>query len=90
MSKIGKPYDPQTRDGVIGRNFNGQFYITFRGAKGFCKDKKFNLYMGAGALGGAFSDLAGDNFGHRKNCVTIRALGELTENNCEELILYAP
>lgn len=65
LSKIGKPYNPKTRDGVIGRNFNGQFNITFRGARGFFKDKKFNLYMGAGALGGAFSDLAGDNFDHK-------------------------
>lgn len=64
LSGIGKPYDPKTRQGVIGRNYNGQFNITFLGARGFFKEKKFNLYMGAGALGGTFSDLAGDNFDH--------------------------
>lgn len=64
LSKIGKPYNPETRKGVIGRNFNGQFNITFLGAKGFFNDRKFNLYMGAGGLGGTFSDLAGDNFDH--------------------------
>lgn len=64
LSNIGEPYNPKTRKGVIGRNFNGQFNITFRGVRGFFKDKKFNLYMGAGALGGTMSDFAGDNFDH--------------------------
>lgn len=64
LSKIGKPYDPKTRTGVIGRNFNGQFNITFLGARGYFDERKFNLYMGAGALGGALSDFAGDNFDH--------------------------
>lgn len=64
LSKIGQPYNPKTRKGVIGRNFNGQFNIAFRGAKGFFDDKKFNLYMGAGALGSTMSDFAADNFDH--------------------------
>lgn len=64
LSKIGKPYDPKTREGVIGRNFNGQFNITFLGARGFFEKEKFNLYMGAGALGANFTDLTGDNFDH--------------------------
>lgn len=64
LSKIGKPYDPKTRKGVIGRNFNGQFNITFLGARGYFDERKFNLYMGAGALGGALSDFSGDNFDH--------------------------
>lgn len=66
LSDIGQPYDPKTRKGVIGKNFNGQFNITFLGARGFFKDKKFNLYMGAGALGGTMRDFAGDNFDHSK------------------------
>jgi gluconate 2-dehydrogenase alpha chain len=61
MSEIGKPYDPKKREGVIGRNFNGQFNITFLGATGFFDNKKFNLHMGGGALGATFSDLAGDH-----------------------------
>ncbi|CAM3276694.1 GMC family oxidoreductase [Filibacter tadaridae] len=66
LSGIGEPYNPKTKKGVIGRNFNGQFGITFLGARGYFKDKKFNYYMGAGALGGTLSDFAGDNFDHSK------------------------
>src|SRR5699024_5584135 len=34
------------------------------GARGFFDDKKFKLYMGAGALGGVIYDFAADNFDH--------------------------
>ncbi|BAQ09577.1 gluconate 2-dehydrogenase flavoprotein [Bacillus sp. OxB-1] len=64
LSKIGQQYNPQTRKGVIGRNLNGQFNITFLGARGYFEDKKFNYYAGAGALGGTMSDFAADNFDH--------------------------
>ncbi|GAA0441758.1 GMC family oxidoreductase [Lentibacillus halophilus] len=64
LSNIGKQYDPKTREGVIGRNFNGQYNSAFNGAKGFFENKKFNLYMGAGALGAAVNDYAADNFDH--------------------------
>ncbi|MFS0575003.1 GMC family oxidoreductase [Sporosarcina sp. 179-K 3D1 HS] len=64
LSEIGQPYNPSTRKGVIGRNYNGQFGITFLGARGFFNERKFNFYAGAGALGGALSDFAGDNFDH--------------------------
>lgn len=64
LSKIGEPYDPNTKKGVIGRNFNGQFNITFLGAQGFFEKEKFNLYMGAGGLGATMSDFAADNFDH--------------------------
>ena len=64
LSDIGTQYDPKTRKGTIGRNFNGQFNITFLGARGFFDKKKFNLYMGAGALGANFKDLTGDIFDH--------------------------
>lgn len=64
LSGIGEPYDPKTRKGVIGRNYNGQFGITFLGARGFFDEKKFNYYAGAGALGGVISDYAADNFDH--------------------------
>lgn len=64
LSEIGEQYDPETRKGVIGRNFNGQYNSAFNGAQGFFKDKKFNLYMGAGALGAAVNDYAADNFDH--------------------------
>ncbi|GAB4071867.1 GMC family oxidoreductase [Barrientosiimonas marina] len=64
LSDIGKRYNPDTRKGVIGKNFNGQMNITFLGARGFFKNKKFNLYAGAGALGGTMNDFAADNFDH--------------------------
>lgn len=64
LSEIGQQYDPETREGVIGRNFNGQYNHAFNGARGFFEDKKFNLYMGAGALGAAVNDYAADNFDH--------------------------
>src|SRR5690625_7962321 len=41
LSEIGEPYDPETKKGVIGRNFNGQFNITFLGVRGFFDNKKF-------------------------------------------------
>jgi gluconate 2-dehydrogenase alpha chain len=64
LSEIGEPYDPETEEGVIGRNFNGQYNSAFHGARGFFNDKRFNLYMGAGALGAAVNDYAADNFDH--------------------------
>lgn len=64
LSEIGKPYDPKTRTGVIGRNFTGQFNSTFLGATGFFEEKKFNYYLGAGGLGGALSDYDADQFDH--------------------------
>ena len=64
LSELGKPYNPKTGEGVIGRNLHGQFNITFLGARGFFDEKKFNLYMGAGALGATMSDYAADNFDH--------------------------
>jgi len=60
LSKIGKPYNPETGEGVIGKNSAG---LTSPGgsATGFWEEKKFNLFMGSGALGGTFSDLDSDN-----------------------------
>lgn len=64
LSEIGKQYNPETKEGTIGRNFNGQYNNVHLGARGYFDDKKFNLYMGAGALGGAVNDFAADNFDH--------------------------
>lgn len=60
LSEIGKPYDPVTGTGVIGKNTAG---LTSPGgsAVGFFEDQKFNLFMGSGSLGGTFSDLDSDN-----------------------------
>lgn len=64
LSDIGEQYDPETQEGTLGRNFNGQYNHAFHGATGFFENEKFNLYMGAGALGATLSDYAADNFDH--------------------------
>ena len=61
-SKIGKPYDTETGDGVVGRNFCYQtdsVVNTF-----FRKSIYINAFMGAGGAGQAIDDLNGDNFDH--------------------------
>ncbi|SDI64407.1 GMC family oxidoreductase [Natribacillus halophilus] len=63
LSDIGIPYNPETGEGVIGKNFTGHF-LSMMGARGFFDERKFNLYMGAGALGATFDDYSGDNIDH--------------------------
>ncbi|HZG14221.1 MAG TPA: GMC family oxidoreductase [Candidatus Bathyarchaeia archaeon] len=61
-SKLGKPYDPASGTGVVGKNYA---YQTQSGkVTGFFDDKQFNLYAGAGSLGAEISDFNGDNFDH--------------------------
>ncbi len=60
-SEIGTPYDPESEEGVIGRNYCYQVALA---ATGFFEDEQFNLFAGAGALGAAFDDYNGDNFDH--------------------------
>lgn len=66
MSDIGKPYNPSTGKGIIGKNFTGHFtnISTYIGARGFFKNEQFNTYMGAGALGATIDDFSGDNIDH--------------------------
>ncbi|GIP40855.1 hypothetical protein J31TS4_41350 [Paenibacillus sp. J31TS4] len=61
-SKLGKPYDPASGTGVIGRNY--AYQVQAGKATGFYDDKEFNLFMGAGALGSNIDDFNGDNFDH--------------------------
>ncbi|SEH11905.1 gluconate 2-dehydrogenase alpha chain [Natronorubrum sediminis] len=62
LSGIGEPYDPETGEGTVGKNY---CYQNMGGsATGFFEDEEWNLYMGAGALGAAFDDINGDNFDH--------------------------
>jgi len=62
LSGIGKPYDPRTGDGVVGRNYCYQ--TGGGGATLFFDDKRFNPFMGAGALISAAHDFNGDVFDH--------------------------
>lgn len=63
LSEIGTPYNPDTGEGVIGKNYT-MHSLSNMGARGFFNDRKFNTYMGAGALGACFDDFAGDNMDH--------------------------
>jgi len=62
-SGIGAPYDPNTGQGQIGRNFTHQ---TVSGALGFFdKDKyNFNPFISAGSIGMCIDEFNGDNFDH--------------------------
>jgi len=61
LSKIGQPYNPQTKKGVVGRAYNFQ---TVAGASLFFKDENLNQFIGAGALSAQIDDFNGDNFDH--------------------------
>jgi gluconate 2-dehydrogenase alpha chain len=61
LSGIGKPYDPATGTGVIGRNYAYQITSS---VKLFFDDRLMNPFVGAGALGVAVDDFNGDNFDH--------------------------
>ena len=60
LSGIGKPYDPKTNTGVVGRNY--AYQIT--SAVDVFFDDIMNPFMGAGALGQAVDEFNGDNFDH--------------------------
>ena len=60
LSKIGRPYDPKTGDGVVGRNY--AYQIT--SSTDVFLDDVLNPFMGAGALGQCIDDFNGDNFDH--------------------------
>jgi gluconate 2-dehydrogenase alpha chain len=61
-SGIGRPYDPRTGEGTIGRNYS---YQTMASVSVFYPESvNINPFMGAGALGTAIDDYNGDNFDH--------------------------
>jgi gluconate 2-dehydrogenase alpha chain len=62
VSHIGKPYDPKSDEGVVGR---GYAYQMNTGGSYFFEDKIFNSFMGSGANGIAIDDFNGDNFDHK-------------------------
>jgi gluconate 2-dehydrogenase alpha chain len=61
LSGIGKPYDPASNEGVVGRNYA---YQTGSGSTAFFEDAKFNPFAAAGSLGVAADDYNSDNFDH--------------------------
>ncbi len=60
LSGIGKPYDPKSGTGVVGRNY--AYQIT--SSVDVFQDDIVNPYMGAGALGQGIDEFNGDNFDH--------------------------
>ncbi|NLP61532.1 GMC family oxidoreductase [Paraburkholderia sacchari] len=62
LSGIGKPYDPKTGEGVVGRNYayqmNGAVNVLLP------KGTQLNPFIGTGAGGVALDDLNGDQFDH--------------------------
>ncbi len=58
LSGIGKPYDPETGTGTIGRNYA---FLSNGGTTLFFKDKHFNPFATAGATGQMFNDVSPGN-----------------------------
>ncbi|CAG9268988.1 gluconate 2-dehydrogenase alpha chain [Paraburkholderia unamae] len=62
LSGIGKPYDPKSGEGVVGRNYayqmNGAINVLLP------KGTLLNPFIGSGAGGVAMDDLNGDQFDH--------------------------
>jgi len=61
LSGIGKPYDPATGEGVVGKNYA---YQTMSSVNVFFDDKIINPFIGAGALATVIDEFNGDNFDH--------------------------
>jgi gluconate 2-dehydrogenase alpha chain len=61
VSGIGKPYDPASGEGVVGKNY---CYQTMSSVEVFFDDKLLNPFIGAGALASVIDDFNGDNFDH--------------------------
>jgi gluconate 2-dehydrogenase alpha chain len=60
-SGIGRPYDPATGEGVIGRNYS---YQVTSSVDGFFDNKNFNPFIASGAIGMCIDEFNGDNFDH--------------------------
>ncbi len=61
LSGIGKPYDPNTGEGIIGKNYAYQITSS---VNVFYDKQILNPFVGAGALGMIINDFNGDNFDH--------------------------
>jgi gluconate 2-dehydrogenase alpha chain len=61
LSKMGRPYDPTTGEGVVGKNYA---YQVGGGGAAYFTDRTFEPFMGAGALSEVIDDFNADNFDH--------------------------
>lgn len=62
LSGIGRPYDPRTGEGVVGRNY--AYQANGRAQLFFDDERRFNRFMGGGGIGMAIDEFNGDNFDH--------------------------
>jgi gluconate 2-dehydrogenase alpha chain len=60
-SRIGRPYDPETRTGVVGKNF---CYQTLSGMSLFIKNRWFNPFMATGSSMYVIDEFNADHFDH--------------------------
>jgi gluconate 2-dehydrogenase alpha chain len=60
LSGVGKPYDPVSGRGVVGRNY--AYQCSGGAAAFFDKDAWMNPFMGTGALGATMDDFCGDAY----------------------------
>lgn len=60
-SGIGRPYDPKTGEGVVGKNF---CYQVMSSVPVFFKDRFINPFMASGASQMVVDEFNGDNFDH--------------------------
>jgi len=63
LSGIGKPYDPVSNTGVVGRNYS---YQTGGKIAVFFDDHEFNPFIGGGMVGTCIDEFNTDNFDHSK------------------------
>ncbi len=61
LDGIGKPYDPGTQTGVVGRNF---CYQTLSGVDVFFKDRWINPFLASGGTTTVIDEFNNDNFDH--------------------------
>lgn len=62
LSNIGKPYDPVSGQGVVGKNY--AYHMNSSVNVLMPKGTQLNPYIGTGAAGSALDDFNGDNFDH--------------------------
>ena len=65
LSGIGEIYNPQTGEGLVGKNYT---YQVMSGVDVFFDDAFTNEFIGAGALGMVVDDYNGDNWSLRDLC----------------------
>lgn len=62
LSNIGRPYDPVSGEGVVGKNY--AYHMNSSVNVLLPQGTQLNPYIGAGAAGTAIDDFNGDNFDH--------------------------